>query len=59
MAAKKLFFCLSANQPHQPHFKAKVLLNVVPPNEASKDDYRKTKGNHLAAIYEYGLYGSY
>ena len=38
MVAKKLFFSLGANHPHQPHFKAKTLLNFVRANEASEDD---------------------
>ena len=35
MAAKRLLFCLN---PHEPHFRAKVLLNFVRANEASEDD---------------------
>ena len=36
IAAKKLFFSLCANHPHQPHLKAKILLNFVRVNEASE-----------------------
>ena len=39
MAAKKLFFCLCTSHPHQPHFKAKILLNFVCANLFSEDDF--------------------
>ena len=51
MAAKKIFFCLRANQTHLPRSKETFLLYFVRANEASESNQHKEKiiffGRHL------------